>query len=63
MSGSHTFLPSLDKIKDEINKNGLEITIKKYLSYDYLIGSKECMDFLIEKSREIKKGKQDENAI
>lgn len=56
MSGTHVHLPSIEQLKEDVNKNGIEKIIKRYSCYDFLIGSNESLDFLREKYNEFKKG-------
>ena len=63
MSSTHIHLPSLEVLKEDVNKNGIEKVIKRYSCYEFLIGSSESLEFLREKYDEFKKGGKDENAI
>lgn len=63
MSSTHIHLPSLEVLKEDVNKNGIEKVIRRYSCYEFLIGSTESLEFLREKYDEFKKGGQNENAI
>lgn len=63
MSSTHIHLPSLEELKEDVNKNGIGKVIKRYSRYEFLIGSTESLEFLLEKYDEFKKGGQDENAV
>lgn len=63
MAGTHIHLPSYNILKEDVEKNGIELIIKKYSCYDFLIGSNESLEFLRVKYDDFKKGGQNENAI
>ena len=59
MSETHTNLPSIEKLKMECEKYGLEGLINHYYRYDILIGNEESIMFLEEKYEEYVKNRRD----
>lgn len=60
MSNTHLHLPSIERLKEDVDKYGVEKVIKRYSSYEFLIGSTESLDFLLELIDDYKKGVKNE---
>ena len=52
MSGTHVHLPSIERLIDEYEKNGLQKLIDHYFCYGILIGDHKSIIFLEEKYEE-----------
>lgn len=59
MSGTHVHLPSIERLIDEYERNGLQKLIDHYSCYEFLIGDHESIVFLEEKYEEYKKLKEE----
>ena len=55
MSGTHLHLPTIDELKRQMGKDGLENFVKAYSSYRFLIGESECISFVEEMRETYKK--------
>jgi hypothetical protein len=60
MTYSHTYVPKLDQLINELENSDLETFINRYSKYECLIGPSESIKFLEEKDEELKKIKNKE---
>lgn len=48
MTLTHAYLPSIKKLKNDVEKKGANEVIQRYSCYEYLVGSTEAIDYLNE---------------